>query len=180
MDWTGTRARRGCEFRPCRASNVRQMPNQCAPGGRACSWTRRRSDATTPISADCDGLTGRPVAAILRRVAERYGPKAALIVVDVQNDFADPGGSLFVQSAADILPMVNSEARIAAEAGAFVVYTQDWHPGVDAALREGRRHLAGPLRRRDVGRGVPPDAERRRPIGQEGHERRGRLLRRSR
>ena len=61
-------------------------------------------------------------------VAERYGPRAALIVVDVQNDFADPGGSLFVQSAADILPMVNSEARIASEAGAFVVYTQDWHP----------------------------------------------------
>jgi nicotinamidase/pyrazinamidase len=61
-------------------------------------------------------------------VAERYGPKAALIVVDVQNDFADPGGSLFVQGAADILPMVNSEARIASEAGAFVVYTQDWHP----------------------------------------------------
>ena len=63
-----------------------------------------------------------------RRVAERYGPKAALIVVDVQNDFADPGGSLFVKSAAEILPMVNSEARIATEAGAFVVYTQDWHP----------------------------------------------------
>ena len=61
-------------------------------------------------------------------MAERYGPTAALIVVDVQNDFADPGGSLFVQSAADILPMVNSEARIATEAGAFVVYTQDWHP----------------------------------------------------
>ena len=61
-------------------------------------------------------------------MAERYGPKAALIVVDVQNDFADPGGSLFVQSAADILPMVNSEARIASDAGALVVYTQDWHP----------------------------------------------------
>ena len=61
-------------------------------------------------------------------MAERYGPKAALIVVDVQNDFADPGGSLFVQAAGDILPMVNSEARIAREAGAFVVYTQDWHP----------------------------------------------------
>ena len=26
-------------------------------------------------------------------------------------------------------------------------------------LREGRRHLAGPLRRRDVGRGVPPDLD---------------------
>jgi nicotinamidase/pyrazinamidase len=51
-----------------------------------------------------------------------------LIVVDMQNDFADPKGSLFVQGAADVIPMVNSEARLASEAGAFVVYTQDWHP----------------------------------------------------
>jgi nicotinamidase/pyrazinamidase len=61
-------------------------------------------------------------------VPERYDPKTALIVVDVQNDFADPKGSLFVQDAAKILPLVNSEARLATEAGAFVVYTQDWHP----------------------------------------------------
>jgi len=61
-------------------------------------------------------------------MADRYGPETALIVVDVQNDFADPQGSLFVQGAADILPLVNSEARMAADAGAFVVYTQDWHP----------------------------------------------------
>jgi nicotinamidase/pyrazinamidase len=61
-------------------------------------------------------------------VPDRYTPKTALIVVDMQNDFADPGGSLFVQGAADILPLVNSEARLATEAGAFVVYTQDWHP----------------------------------------------------
>ena len=63
-----------------------------------------------------------------RRVANRYHPKAALIVVDVQNDFADPKGSLFVQGAADILPMVSSEALRAVQDGAFVVYTKDWHP----------------------------------------------------
>jgi nicotinamidase/pyrazinamidase len=61
-------------------------------------------------------------------VSQRYGPTTALIVVDVQNDFADPKGSLYVQGAERILPLVNSEARLAAEAGAFVVYTQDWHP----------------------------------------------------
>ena len=59
---------------------------------------------------------------------DRYGPQAALVVVDVQNDFADPQGSLFVKGAAEILPLVNSETRLATEAGAFVVYTQDWHP----------------------------------------------------
>ncbi len=64
----------------------------------------------------------------LADVPDRYDSKAALIVVDVQNDFADPGGSLYVKGAGDILPLVNSEARIATDAGAFVVYTQDWHP----------------------------------------------------
>jgi nicotinamidase/pyrazinamidase len=61
-------------------------------------------------------------------VPPRYDSKAALVVVDMQNDFADPQGSLFVKGAGDILPMVNSEIRLAREAGAFVVYTQDWHP----------------------------------------------------
>ena len=58
----------------------------------------------------------------------RYGSNVALVVVDMQNDFADPQGSLFVKGAASILPLVNSEARLAREAGALVVYTQDWHP----------------------------------------------------
>jgi len=62
------------------------------------------------------------------RVAERYGPATALIVVDVQNDFADPGGSLFVKGSGDVVGMVNGEVRRAIEADAFVVYTQDWHP----------------------------------------------------
>jgi nicotinamidase/pyrazinamidase len=57
-----------------------------------------------------------------------FGAQTALVVVDMQNDFADPQGSLFVKGAGDILPMVNSEIRLAREAGAFVVYTQDWHP----------------------------------------------------
>jgi nicotinamidase/pyrazinamidase len=61
-------------------------------------------------------------------VPARYDASAALVVVDMQNDFSDPQGSLFVKGAAAILPLVNSETRLAREAGAFVVYTQDWHP----------------------------------------------------
>jgi nicotinamidase/pyrazinamidase len=61
-------------------------------------------------------------------VRDRYGPTTALIVVDVQNDFADPAGSLFVQGAAGVVRMVNGEIRRATEAGALVAYTQDWHP----------------------------------------------------
>jgi nicotinamidase/pyrazinamidase len=57
-----------------------------------------------------------------------YGPGTALIVVDVQNDFADPAGSLAVSRAAHILPRVNDEIAAAREAGSPVFYTQDWHP----------------------------------------------------
>jgi nicotinamidase/pyrazinamidase len=58
----------------------------------------------------------------------RYTPERALIVVDVQNDFADPEGSLYVQGAEDVVRVVNAEIVKALAAGAPVFYTQDWHP----------------------------------------------------
>jgi nicotinamidase/pyrazinamidase len=57
-----------------------------------------------------------------------YDPRTALVVVDVQNDFADPSGSLFVAGGPDVVRRANEEAARAAAAGALVVYTQDWHP----------------------------------------------------
>lgn len=74
------------------------------------------------------GLGAAGGCATLAAVKERYGPTTALIVVDVQNDFADPKGSLYVKGADAVVRMVNGEARLAAEKGAFVVYSQDWHP----------------------------------------------------
>jgi nicotinamidase/pyrazinamidase len=59
---------------------------------------------------------------------QRYDPRTALIVVDVQNDFADPAGGLSVAGGDAIVPAVNAELTSASAAGAFVVYTQDWHP----------------------------------------------------
>ena len=59
---------------------------------------------------------------------QRYDPRTALIVVDVQNDFADPKGSLFVQGGPEVAARSSAAAREASAAGAFVVYTQDWHP----------------------------------------------------
>lgn len=56
------------------------------------------------------------------------GPKAALIVVDVQNDFADPKGSLYVKGGEMVVPVINEQVEAARAAGALVVYTQDWHP----------------------------------------------------
>jgi nicotinamidase/pyrazinamidase len=58
----------------------------------------------------------------------RYDARTALVVVDLQNDFADPAGSLAVAGAERVLPVVNRALRDAIEAGATVVATQDWHP----------------------------------------------------
>ncbi len=58
----------------------------------------------------------------------RFDPQTALIVVDLQNDFADPKGSLSVAGGAATIPIVNAAAWAAIRAGAFVAYTQDWHP----------------------------------------------------
>jgi nicotinamidase/pyrazinamidase len=58
-----------------------------------------------------------------------YDPRTALIVVDVQNDFADPAGSLYVQGGEHVVPLINAEVARARAAGSSVVYTRDWHPG---------------------------------------------------
>ena len=58
----------------------------------------------------------------------RYDSRTALVVVDVQNDFADPAGSLAVRDGAAVLPVVNDEVAAALAAGGAVTYTQDWHP----------------------------------------------------
>lgn len=59
---------------------------------------------------------------------DRYDPHTALLVVDVQNDFADPSGGLYVTDGEEVIPVVNAEVAAAREAGALVAYTQDWHP----------------------------------------------------
>ena len=56
------------------------------------------------------------------------GDTRALIVVDMQHDFADPAGSLFVAGAPDIVAGVVEAVDAVVAAGGLVVYTQDWHP----------------------------------------------------
>jgi nicotinamidase/pyrazinamidase len=58
----------------------------------------------------------------------RYDERTALVVVDLQNDFADPAGGLAVAGGDAIVPLVNAHVREATEEGALVVATQDWHP----------------------------------------------------
>ena len=57
-----------------------------------------------------------------------YDPTTALLVVDVQNDFADATGSLYVKDAESVVPLINREIERATAASAPVLYTQDWHP----------------------------------------------------
>ena len=58
----------------------------------------------------------------------QYGKTSALVVVDLQNDFADPSGSLYVRSGEEVIAIANREIRRMKDAGGTVVYTQDWHP----------------------------------------------------
>ncbi len=52
----------------------------------------------------------------------------ALIVVDMQHDFGDPSGSLYVKGAEDIVAPIAQAIADTRSAGGYVIYTQDWHP----------------------------------------------------
>jgi nicotinamidase/pyrazinamidase len=64
----------------------------------------------------------------METTAVRYGGDSALVVVDLQNDFVDPRGSLCVDGGAGVVAIANAEIHRALEAGALVAYSQDWHP----------------------------------------------------
>jgi nicotinamidase/pyrazinamidase len=57
-----------------------------------------------------------------------YDAETALIVVDVQNDFADPQGGLYVNGGDKIVRFINEQIAQAWADNALVVFTQDWHP----------------------------------------------------
>jgi nicotinamidase/pyrazinamidase len=61
---------------------------------------------------------------------QRYDARTALVVVDLQNDFADPAGGLAVHGGANLVPIINGEIAMARSAAATIVFTQDWHPEV--------------------------------------------------
>jgi nicotinamidase/pyrazinamidase len=57
-----------------------------------------------------------------------FDARTALLVVDVQNDFADPRGNLYVAGGECVVGVINELVGRARAADALVVYTQDWHP----------------------------------------------------
>lgn len=58
----------------------------------------------------------------------RYHKRSALIVVDLQRDFAASDGSLAVTGGEQVVAAANDQIDAATQAGATVVYTRDWHP----------------------------------------------------
>lgn len=65
---------------------------------------------------------------------------SALIVVDMQNDFVEPEGTLFVPEASHTVAAIARLLAKARAAGAKVVYTQDWHPENDPEFAIWPRH----------------------------------------
>lgn len=61
--------------------------------------------------------------------------RAALLIVDVQNDFC-PGGALAVDRGDEVVPLLNRLAARFHEAGAPVFATRDWHPGDHSSFSE--------------------------------------------
>lgn len=60
--------------------------------------------------------------------AGAFGPGVALVVVDMQVDFGDPAGGLYVTGGEQTVEVVNAAVEAAKAAGSPVFYTQDWHP----------------------------------------------------
>jgi nicotinamidase/pyrazinamidase len=65
-----------------------------------------------------------------------YDPATALVIVDVQNDFVDPDGSLSVPGAEQAIPFINDEISRARAGGATLVYTRDRHPETTPHFQE--------------------------------------------
>jgi nicotinamidase/pyrazinamidase len=62
-------------------------------------------------------------------------PKAALVVVDVQNDFC-PGGALAVASGDSIIPALNRAISAFRKSRLPLVFTRDWHPRNHCSFKE--------------------------------------------
>jgi nicotinamidase/pyrazinamidase len=63
------------------------------------------------------------------------GPRPALLVVDIQNDFC-PGGALGVPDGDAIIPRVNRTIALFERRGLPFLFSRDWHPRVTKHFKE--------------------------------------------
>ncbi len=83
--------------------------------------------------------------------------ETALIVVDMQNDFAHPQGALFVPDAPKSVPAIQLLLERARRAGARVVYTQDWHREDDPEFQIWPRHAVAGTWGAEILEGLRPE-----------------------
>ncbi len=53
--------------------------------------------------------------------------ETALVIIDVQNDFINPSGKLYAKGSEKIIPSIKKLLSKARDAGATIIFTQDWH-----------------------------------------------------
>ncbi|MGQ9753927.1 MAG: nicotinamidase [Thermaceae bacterium] len=68
-------------------------------------------------------------------LVELPAQETALIIVDMQNDFAHPKGALFVPDAPKSIPAIRKLLEEARTRGVKVFFTQDWHTEDDPEFR---------------------------------------------
>jgi ureidoacrylate peracid hydrolase len=83
-------------------------------------------------------------------LAERLDPRStALLVIDVQNDYANPAGFVGrrgadLADAVEMIPRLQAVIDAAHQAGALVIFTRNWHrPATDSAAWLDRLERAG-------------------------------------
>lgn len=70
--------------------------------------------------------------------------RAALLIIDVQNDFVNPSGKLYAKGAEKVISPIKKLVSAARRSGATVIYTQDWHVRSDPEFKIWGEHtLAG-------------------------------------
>ncbi len=69
------------------------------------------------------------------KIAVELGPRDAVLIVDVQNDFF-PGGALPVKEGENVVPALNRWIEAAQAGGATVVASRDWHPRGHASFQK--------------------------------------------
>ena len=63
-----------------------------------------------------------------------------LLIVDLQNDFAKPGGALYFEGAEKVIPYITNLVDEYIEKGLPIFYTQDWHEEDDYEFKIWNKH----------------------------------------
>jgi len=66
--------------------------------------------------------------------------KKALLIVDMQNDFCHPKGSLFLPKNQEIIPKIKKEIEKARKRKIKIIFTQDWHKKNDKEFKIWQKH----------------------------------------